>query len=447
MSDKYDFIVIGSGPAAVNFSRNIFQAGKSVLVVENDRFGGTCPNYGCEPKIYLEGAVRNVLMSQNLLGQGLSQESKINWAALMKSKKQAFTHTSQASEKDFQSMGIDTIYGTAHFLNNQTIQINDKTYTASKIVIATGERANKLKIPGREYTHDSNDILDLEELPEHVVFIGGGVVSMELATVMAAAGAKVDIIEYAERPLLAFSRKHVLTTLEVMKKRGINFHFNQGVTSVNKRGAKFIVETSTGMQIAVDYVVDASGRVANLDQLGLENTDVQYSSKGIVVNSHLQTHVKNIFALGDVLDKTQPHLVPTAQFEAEYLVNQFLTGESQPITYPIIGMSVFTFPQVAQVGVSVDMARQNHDYSVVDIDNLWKTDMEYRGVNDQHASLSLVYNQKDELVGAAESSQSAVNDINGFIPLIGLKVTKEQMKENYQLIFPAIAYKTRFNLK
>lgn len=446
MSNQYDFIVIGSGPAAINFSKNVFSSGKSVLVIENDRFGGTCPNYGCEPKIYLEGAVRNVLMSQNLLNRGISQISKIDWQVLMQTKKQDFAQMSQNSEQDFKSINVDTLHGTAHFIDNQTIQVNGARYTASKIVIATGQRSNKLKFPGSEYTHNSNDVLDLEQLPNHVVFIGAGVVSMELATVLAAAGSKVDLIEFAERPLLAFSSRHVLATVESMKSRGINFYFDQGVTDIDKVGDKLTVTTSKGNQIDADYVVDASGRVANIEKLALENTDVKSSPKGIIVNEYLQTNAPNIFALGDVLDKKQPYLVPTAQVEAEYLVDQFLNGKREPITYPIIGASAFTFPQVAQVGIDVDKARQGNDYTVVDIDNLWTTDMEYRGVNDHNAKLSLVYNQDNELVGAAESSQSAINDVNNFIPLIGLKVTKQQIKDNYQLIFPAIAYKTRFNI-
>ena len=233
----------------------------------------------------------------------------------------------------------------------------------------------------------------------------------------------------------AFSSKHVLNTVAEMKKRGIKFYFGQEVSEIKRAENSFTVITSKDTQIQADYVVDASGRIANIDRLKLENTDVKTDKHGVIVNDHLQTAADNIYALGDVISKKEPKLVPTAKFEAEYLTHAFINNDNTPIKYPIIGSSAFTFPQIAQVGVNVDEARDNVDYTVKDIDKLSHSDMEYAGRNDQSAKLSLVFNKKGELVGAAESSQTAVNDINGYIPLIGLHV-------NYQLIFPAVSFKT-----
>lgn len=272
---------------------------------------------------------------------------------------------------------------------------------------------------------------------------------MEMATLLAAAGSQVSIVEFLSRPMMAFSEKHVMNTVEEMKKRGIRFYFNQGVSEIKneikKNDDQFEVITSIGTKLTADYVVDASGRIANVDKLGLENTDVQLSKRGsIIVDDYLETNAKGIYAAGDVIEKKQPALVPTAHFEATYLGDQLINNKHDPIHYPIIGASVFTFPQVTQVGVSVDEARENNDYTVVDMDNMFRTDMEYAGKNDQSAKLSLVYNKKHELVDAAESSQNAINDLNGIIPLIGLKITKEQLNNSYQLIFPAINFKTEF---
>lgn len=442
---KYDIILIGAGPAAINFSSAAQGSDKKILAIEGDKFGGTCPNYGCEPKIFLEGAVRNVLSSQLLQNRGIAQASTIDWNSLMKTKKATWKNMPAAQEMGFENLGIDTLHGYAKFVDNHTVKVNGEQYQADKIVIATGQKPRKLNFPGSEYTHNSNDVLDLDNLPERTVFIGAGIVSMEMATLLAAAGSKVSIVEFLSRPMMAFSEKHVMNTVEDMKKRGIDFYFNQGVSEIKKNDDQYEVITSAGTKLTADYVVDASGRIANVDKLGLENTDVQLSKRGsIIVDDYLETNAKGVYAAGDVIEKKQPALVPTAHFEATYLGDQLVNDKHDPIHYPIIGASAFTFPQVAQVGVSVDEARDNDEYTVVDMDHMFNTDMEYAGKNDQSAKLSLVYNKQNQLVGAAESSQNAIDDLNGIIPLIGLKITKEQLNNSYQLIFPAVNFKTEF---
>lgn len=444
---EYDVIIIGGGPAAINFSKAAQNNGKKILVVEGDKFGGTCPNYGCEPKIFFEGAVRNVLGSQLMKGRGINQASHIDWTQLMQTKKRAWKNVPNNEEKSFIKAGVETLQGYASFINNHTLLINDEKYHAPIIVIATGQKPRKLNFPGSKYTHNSNDVLDLDNLPNEVVFMGAGIVSMELATILAAAGSHVSIVEFLSRPLMAFSEKHVLNTVEDMKKRGIDFYFKQGVEKIKKVNNQFKVTTSTGTTLDADYVVDASGRIANIDQLHLENTDVKLSKKhSIIVDDHLETDAKGVYAAGDVIEKKEPALVPTAHFEAMYLADQIMNNKHDAIHYPIIGASAFTFPQIAQVGVSVDEARKNDQYRVVDLDHLFNSDMEYAGKNDQSAKLSLVFNKDDQLVGAAESSQNAIDDINGYIPLIGLHITRKQLNDNYQLIFPAVNFKTEMTI-
>ena len=444
---EYDVIIIGGGPVAINFSKTVQNSGKKILVVEGDKFGGTCPNYGCEPKIFFEGAVRNVLASQLMTERGISQTSKIDWIQLMKTKKQIWQGMPNKEEHSFINAGAETLQGYASFIDNHTLLINDEKYHAPIIVIATGQKPRKLNFPGSEYTHNSNDVLDLDDLPNEVVFIGAGIVSMELATMLSAAGSHVSIVEFLSRPMMAFSEKHVLNTVEDMKKRGIDFYFKQGVEKIEKVNNQFKVTTSTGTTLDADYVVDTSGRIANVDKLHLENTDIKLSKKhSVVVDDHLETNAKGVYAAGDVIEKKEPALVPTAHFEAMYLADQILNNKHAPIHYPIIGASAFTFPQIAQVGVNIDEARNDNQYHVVDLDHLFNSDMEYAGKNDQSAKLSLVFNKNDQLVGVAESSQNAIDDINGYIPLIGLHITRKQLNDNYQLIFPAVNFKTEMTI-
>lgn len=323
MTKKFDYIVLGSGPAAYGLTTALKETGstKTALIVDNDLFGGTCPNYGCEPKIFLEGAVRNVLIARQLQGRGLQHPATIDWPTLMATKKATFAPYPANAQAAFNTEYVQTLQGTASFVDSQTVQVNGQSYQADKIVIATGVKAHQLAIPGKELTHSSNDVLDLADLPQRVTFIGGGYVSMELATVLNAAGAEVTIIEHAPSALGAFYKEHVDVVVSQMKARGIKFHFGQSVNGVKRQGSAFQVTTAEGLQVATDYVVDATGRTPNVDRLNLAAAGVTNDRQGILVDDHLQTNVAGIYAAGDVVKKDPtiaPRLTPVAQFEGAY---------------------------------------------------------------------------------------------------------------------------------
>ena len=165
----------------------------------------------------------------------------------------------------------------------------------------------------------------------------------------------------------------------------------------------------------------------------------------IIVNNHLETNIKGIFAAGDVVSKNSliaPKLTSTAQFEGEYLSKYLQNTNIGEIQYPIVGSAVFTFPQIAQVGLSVSEARKSEFHKVVDYE-LSNYDFFYSGTNDNNAKLSLVFDNNNILVGASEISQTATDGINSFIHIIGLKLSDKEIKEHYLPIFPSIGYKVR----
>ena len=146
---KYDDILIGSGPAAYKMSNLLAQTDRRVLVIEGFEYGGTCPNYGCEPKIFLEGAARTVLQSQQLLGRGISQPAKLDWEALMQTKLERFDPW-PGETRDIIKKNHDVEDGYASFIDNQTVSVNGHQYQADHIIIATGQTPNILDIPGKE---------------------------------------------------------------------------------------------------------------------------------------------------------------------------------------------------------------------------------------------------------------------------------------------------------
>ena len=435
---KYDYIILGTGPAAYQFIKLLATQHKSILVIESGLFGGTCPNVGCEPKIYLDGAVQTALLSKQLEGHGIEQAAAMNWSQLMKEKKERFTSWPDET-KEIIGKTCDVISGSAHFINRQTISVNQKYCQGNKIIIATGRRPHELSIPGAKFLHDSSDVLSLNEVPEHATFIGAGYVAMELATFLAAAGSQVTILVRGEQVLRHFYQKYSSDLVNRMMQRGIQFRFATEATRITQLSDKYVVELNQGSSLVTDYVVNASGRTPNIEKLDLSAAQIDYSPKGIEVDRHLQTNVNNIYAIGDVTSQDVPNLTTVAEFQARYLLNSLEKDLSQPIDYPAIGTGVFAFPQLAQAGVNPDSVSEDRDnFEIVEYE-LSQSSL-YAGQREK-GLLTVVYDKANYIVGVSEISTSAVNDVNYFVPIIGLRIRRNEWHRNVLPIYPALADK------
>ena len=436
---KYDYIILGTGPAAYQLIKLLATQHKSILVVESGLFGGTCPNVGCEPKIYLDGAVQAILSSRQFEKEGIiSQIGKLNWSQLMKEKKERFASWPNETRKNISKIS-DVISGSAHFVDRQTIEVNRQYFQGNRIIIATGRRPHELSIPGAKFLHDSSDVLSLSTLPEHTTFIGGGYVAMELATFLAAAGSQVTILVRGDRVLRHFYQKYSRELVVKMKQRGIQFEFETEPTRITQLSDKYVVELNQGGPIVTDYVVNASGRMPNIEKLDLSAAQIDYSTRGIDVDRHLQTNVKNIYAIGDVTSQDVPNLTPVAEFQAQYLFNSLEKGLTQPINYPAIGTGVFAFPQLAQAGINPDSVLEDGDNFEIREYELSQSSL-YAGQKEK-GLLTVVYDKANYIVGVSEISMSAVNDINYFVPIIGLRINKNEWHRNVLPIYPALADK------
>lgn len=443
--ETFDNIIIGSGPSVYRLLLAMSQNTNSEknLVVEKGAFGGTCPNAGCEPKILLEGTIRTILTSRRLLGKGIKAPAEINWPQLIQRKKQAFAPFSPNAKKTYESLGAQTLSGEAQFVDQHTIRVNGQLITGKRFIIATGHRPRQLSIPGSEYLITNNEVFNMEHLPAKTAIIGSGYVGMEIAVLLAAAGSDVTMLLRSGRPLRAFYSKHVQQLVnEMQSDLNVKFKFNTDVTRVEDTGEGYAVTTADGQTATYNAVVNASGRVANIDSLNLAAAGVNFDSKGIIVDGHLATNVDNIYAMGDVVKKSVPALTPTAEFEGSYLGN-YLSGKKQaPIKYPVVGTTVFTFPEIAEAGVKVDEALKDDNYTVKDLD-ITQGDYLYAGTNDDTARLVLVFDKDQHLVGASEISQTAVDDINNLIPVMSLDLDPQVWKEKMIVAFPSLAYKIK----
>ncbi len=427
MMKSYDVIFIGSGHACWHGALILKFAGKSVALVEKELLGGTCTNYGCDAKILLDSPIELKEAFDRYEGIGLAQKAEVDWKSLMQYKKGLIGGMPDALLGMFDTFGFDVIRGDAKFADKNTIIVNGEKYSAKKFVIGTGQTYVPLDVPGKEYMHGSRDFLSLDEIPEHVTFIGGGIISMEFASICLSFGKKVDIITHGSKVLSNYPQDYVGKIINRMKDQGANFVFNTDIESVSDNGnGSYTVNGSGGVCIETDYVLVAVGRKANADGMNLDKIGVNFSDRGITVDSHMRTSVKNIYASGDVVDKVIPKLTPTAEFESNYIAMDILNPINGAINYPPIPNLVFTLPRIAQVGVNIDEAKKNPSAYRVEEVAIGETMVWLNKANkDEH--ITFVFNNKNNLVGAAVYGDEAGSYIDVLTIIINQKLGAKEL--------------------
>ena len=428
MSKQYDVIVIGGGPAGTAMASGLKAQRKSVLIVESDLWGGTCPNRGCDPKKILLSAVEAKQAATNYQGHGLAGIPEIDWPALMTTKRGYTNGINDGTLGGLKSQQIDTLHGQAYFRADGELTVDGEVVTGTDIVIATGQRPNILPIDGHEYFKTSTDFLDLDAMPKRVTFVGGGYVGFELATIARAAGAEVHLIHHNERPLKNFDPELVKALMANLTAQGITFDLNVDLKQITKTAAGLQLTDDHDFALTTDLVICSAGRIPNDDQLGLENVGVAYGRHGIKVNDHLQTANAHIYAIGDVSDTPVPKLTPLAGYEARYLTGE-LVKSGAPISYPVTPTQVYASPKLAEVGVTTAQAATEPDkYRVTSLDmTKWFT--YYRLQTPQALAKVVVESQTGLIVGASCLSEIADEMINYLTFLIQKQISLAEMQK------------------
>lgn len=438
MSTNYDYDVlyIGAGHATFDGAAPLAETGVSVGVIESGLVGGTCPNRGCNAKITLDEPVKMTREAERL-GNILQGDIAINWAKNVEHKQEIIDSLPQGLTDRLESAGATIIKGHAEFKDNHTVVLDDqKEVTAEKIVIATGLKPHRLDIPGTELAYDSEAFMNLKQMPEKITIIGSGYIGMEFATIANAVGSDVTVLLHSDKVLRKFHQPFVQKVVADLKQRGVKFVENSNVQSFEKNGAAYIVNYGNSQSLETDWILDATGRIPNLDNLGLDKIGVKYDKTGVLVNDHLQTNVENIYAAGDVISSDQPKVTPAAYFESKYLMKLFSGQTKEAINFPVIPSVVFTSPRIAQAGVSVEEAEQKgYDITDSDLANYWY----YQVDKEPIAESKQVHDQDGHLVGVTEVSDQAQDAVNTLLPAIEFKMDKEQIGRLIGL-FPSIGY-------
>ena len=455
----YDVIYIGSGNAAWQGGRFLRKAGLKILIVEESLYGGVCANRGCNSKALLDAPYEIKALADNFEGVGKAGNFEVNWPDLMKYKQKRIAGMSIFLDGKFEEYDLDVAHGKGVIIDEHTVQVADRQFTTDKIVICTGLKPVIPNIKGWEYLHDSTDFLDIAELPKHTIIIGAGFVGMEFASILAEAGLEADVIIRGNMALKYFHQPYVQKVIEILKEKGIRFHFNQTVNEIisdveienpldkvlnvtqgmnsdetlrdpeaklDNRAYEnaFTVKCESGLTLKGDYVIAAMGRKANVEGIGLENVGISYTKNGIKVNGHLQTEVPNIYASGDVADTGVAKLVTVAIHHSKYLAKELL-GKADEITYPVVPAVAFTIPRIATVGVPAYVAEKSDEYDVHTIRYGRSYSLELK--NDLTAEAKVIVDKDLQIVGAEIYAADAENVANMFAFIINKKITLEEL--------------------
>ncbi|RHW21428.1 glutathione-disulfide reductase [Pseudomonas jilinensis] len=355
----FDLFVIGAGSGGVRASRMAAGFGARVAVAEDRYLGGTCVNVGCVPKKLFAYAAHFAEDFEDAAGYGWDlPASGFNWSRLVENKNREILRLNGIYRNLLTSAGVQLIEGRARLLDSHTVEVNGQSYTAERILLATGGWPHIPEFPGREHVISSNEVFYLPELPKRTLVVGGGYIAIEFASIFHGLGCDSTLLYRGELFLRGFDlgvREHVAKTL---KDKGLDQRFNADVERIDKQpDGSLRVALKSGETLDADLVLYATGRKPNLDGLGLENTAATLDAKGfIAVDSDYQTQDPAIFAIGDVTDTLQ--LTPVALAEGMALARRlFKPEEYRPVDYADIPTAVFCIPNIATLGLSEEQAR------------------------------------------------------------------------------------------
>jgi len=361
----HDIIIIGGGPGGYMAAERAGHAGLNVLLIEKQTLGGVCLNEGCIPS-------KTLLHSAKIYDSALGGEAygiTIDGATLdhkkvIHRKNKVVETLVRGVTALMKANKVTVIYGEAQIVCNTKVKVNDEIYDGKHLVIATGSTPIIPPIEIikdgliRDFVLTNREILDLEEIPDNLVVIGGGVVGLEMASYYNSAGSKVTVIEKMDKIGGAIDNDIATILLKSYEKKGIDFKLGTRVSAINGNVVVF-----DGGEIEADKVLLSMGRKPRIDGFGLENTDVFIENGAIKTDKHGKTSVSNIYAVGDVNGRYM--LAHAAYREAEVAVNHIL-GKHDAMRYDAVPSVIYTSPEVAFVGETEETAKEKGiDYAVV----------------------------------------------------------------------------------
>jgi dihydrolipoamide dehydrogenase len=417
----YDLIIIGAGTSGFPSAKIAAGYGKKVLLLGDGALGGKCIENGCIPAkamIYAAHLYKLALKAENF---GVEVKNiTLNFKKVLEYTNKLVRDAIEDNEKQIAEFkNVDYLKERGHCINDSSVEVGNEVHAATNILISTGTKPFIPPIKGIDdidyLTHET--IFNLEEIPKSIAFVGGGFISLEFANVFNSFGSKVYIIDTNRLPIFAADEAISSAIKTYYEEDGIIFYSNSRTSKVSKISDKILVETNKGDKIEVEKVMLSTGFLAHTVGLNLEAAGVETDARGnIIVNKFLQTSKPNIYAIGDILGKTQ--FTHMALRESKIVIHNMFNEDKLPVTFKNIPYAVFTDPPIGSVGKTEQQLREDRvEYNVVQ--TVFPKNSRAHLMKLKRGIMKLLYNE-DQILGCHIIGEGADILIHEIVPLIHL---------------------------
>ncbi len=422
---EYDLFVIGAGSGGVRAARMAAALGVRVAVAEQDRAGGTCVNLGCVPKKLYVHAAEHGSAFAHAAGFGFnSQRPPFDWQVLQQNKDGVIAQANRGLEGILGKAGATLIKGKATITGNHEVTVEGTSYSAERILIATGSRPFVPALPGSDLMVTSDEVFALQSLPARALIIGGGYIATEFAGIFHGLGVAVTQAYRGELFLRGFDNEVRRYVAEHIRKKKIDLRFNSQPAEIeNTTDGSLRVTFTDGSSVETDLILAATGRRPNTANLGLDKIGVELNDLGAIkVDEGFQTNVPSIYALGDVIDRMQ--LTPVALAEAMNLVDRLYRGKQTSLSYKLIPTAVFCSPNIGTVGLTEEEAGEQYPHIDIFTTEFRSLKQALSGTTERYLMKLIVDAGSDRVVGAHMAGEGAGEIIQGIAIALKAGATK-----------------------
>ena len=414
---QYDLVVIGAGSGGVRAARMAANFGAKVAVIEDRYLGGTCVNVGCVPKkLYVYGSSFSESITD---ASGYGWDVKINgfnWAKLRDNKIREINRLNMVYDHLLSNSGAELINGRGKIIDPHTVRVGDRNLSTKRILIATGGWPRNPDITGIELTKTSNEIFDLEHLPDRILIVGGGYIAVEFAGIFAGLGVKTTLSYRGPNLLKEFDREIVNQLIEEMKNKGVDVRLNHRLFGFEQAEDGIRVDHSGDNEdgLVIDEVLMAVGRVPNTLNLGLESTAITTRQDGTIeVFDNFQTKEPSIYAVGDVTGSMA--LTPVALAEGMALAKYLFADEPDAVVdYDLIPTTIFSQPNIGVIGLSEEAVISKGHHAKVFLSRFRPMKHTLSGRQEQSVFKLIVDAESDRILGLHMLSPDAGEILQGF---------------------------------
>ena len=439
MADKkYKIAIIGGGPGGYTAALRAGQLGAETVLIEKEALGGTCLNWGCIPTKAFVRSAEVYSDIQNAEDFGIKVEkAELDFPAVVKRKDKIVTRLVRGIDHLLKKNNVERIDGKASFIDQKTIKVEKDDQIveieADNIIIATGSETLNLAIPGADLEGilDSRAALDLNELPDSMIVVGGGIIGMEFAFIFRNFGVDLTVIEYLDQLVTGVDKEIASELNRSARRRRISVKTSSEVKEIKKTASGYeVIYQQKGKEKSAEAekVLMAVGRKPYHQGLNLENAGVDFAEKrgSVNINSRMETNVDGIYAVGDVTDKVL--LAHVASHQGVIAVDNIM-GKNKEMNYKAVPGAIFTSPEVGIVGLSEEEAEENNiDYKVGTFPFAASGKVKAMGEREGMVKI-IVEKESEKIIGAALIGIEASDLIAELTLAVNLGLTAEDLRE------------------